>query len=63
VASAEWFILKESIIQPQWNCKTTGFWTKRSIQDNFLLIMHEHLFVFRKPAKDGKGIEYQDSSM
>jgi len=46
--------LKESIIKRQWNCKTTGFWTKLSIQDNFLLIMHEHLYVFRKPFEDEK---------
>ena len=43
------FILKESIIKRQWNCKTTGFWTKSSIKNNFLLIMHEHIYVFRKP--------------
>ena len=42
------FKLKEDIIKHQWNCKTTPFWTKKSKDYNFLLIMHEHLFVFEK---------------
>ncbi len=42
------FELKEDIIKQQHNCKATGFWAKRSKDFNFLLIMHEHLFVFRK---------------
>lgn len=43
------FILKEDIIKHQWNTKTEGFWAERSKKFNFLLILHEHLFVFRKP--------------
>lgn len=43
------FVLKETIIKEQHNCKATGFWYKRSIDFNFLLIAHEYLFVFRKP--------------
>lgn len=42
------FILKEDIIKRQHNCKATGFWVKRSQESNFLLIMHEHLFIFQK---------------
>ncbi len=42
------FQLKEDIIKRQFNCKATGFWAKRSQESNFLLIMHEHLFVFQK---------------
>lgn len=42
------FVLKEDIIKQQFNCKATGFWVKRSKESNFLLIMHEHLFVFQK---------------
>lgn len=42
------FILKEDIIKRQHNCKATGFWANRSKDYNFLLIMHEHLFVFQK---------------
>jgi len=42
------FRLKEDIIKHQWNCKTTPYWTKMSKQYNFFLIMHEHLFVFKK---------------
>lgn len=42
------FSLREDIIKHQHNCKATGFWVKRSQESNFLLIMHEHLFVFQK---------------
>lgn len=42
------FTLKELIIKTQHNCKATGFWKTNSIKYNFLLIAHEHLFVFRK---------------
>lgn len=42
------FVLKEDIIKQQHNCKATGFWVKKSKEANFLLIMHEHLFVFKK---------------
>lgn len=42
------FRLKEDIIKRQWHCKTTPYWSKRSKDYNFLLIMHEHLFVFEK---------------
>jgi len=40
----------EDIIKHQHNCKATGFWVKKSKEANFLLIMHEHLFVFQKPT-------------
>lgn len=42
------FALKEDIIKHQHNCKATGFWVNKSKDYNFLLIMHEHLFVFKK---------------
>jgi DNA modification methylase len=42
------FLLKEDIIKVQHRCKATGFWVKKSEQYNFLLIMHEHIFVFYK---------------
>ncbi|MEI7511131.1 MAG: DNA methyltransferase [Candidatus Peregrinibacteria bacterium] len=44
------FLLKEDIIKQQHNCQATGFWKKKSQEHNFLLIMHEHLFVFQKPS-------------
>ncbi len=43
------FMLKEDIIKIQHRCKATGFWIKKSKLYNFLLIMHEHIFVFYKP--------------
>lgn len=42
------FQLKEDIIKHQFNCKATGFWVNKSKESNFLLIVHEHLFVFQK---------------
>jgi DNA modification methylase len=42
------FVLKEDIIKQQHNCKATGFWVNKSKEYNFLLIMHEHLFIFKK---------------
>ena len=43
-----WFELKEDIIKIQHNCKATWFWVQKSKDFNFLLIMHEHLFIFKK---------------
>lgn len=42
------FTLKEDIIKVQHNCKATGFWVTKSKEANFLLIRHEHLFIFQK---------------
>src|SRR5208283_2581383 len=39
------FKLKEDVIKQQWNCRATPFWTSQSKKYNFLLIMHEHLFI------------------
>lgn len=43
------FVLKEEIIKIQHNCGTTSYWKKKVAELDFYLIMHEHLFVFRKP--------------
>jgi DNA modification methylase len=43
------FVLKEDIIKVQHNCTTTERWRTKARQQGFYLIMHEHLFVFRKP--------------
>jgi DNA modification methylase len=43
------FILREDIIKVQWNMKSTrDRWSRGGARD-FMLIYHEHLFVFRKP--------------
>lgn len=42
------FLLKEDIIKVQHNCTTTPFWKSQSKKFGFHLIMHEHLFVFKK---------------
>jgi len=36
----------------QHNCKMTERWRPKAKKDKFYLIMHEHLFVFRKPNVD-----------
>jgi len=55
------FILKEDVMKHQWRCKSTPFWLKRSIEYNFLLLMHEHLFVFRKPKNKEEMGDFSDS--
>jgi DNA modification methylase len=54
------FILKEDIIKVQHHCKRTGYWQQKAQRDRFYLIMHEHLFVFRKPrvGEDLSRIKY-----
>lgn len=46
------FVLKEEIIKAQHNCVYSKKWISSAAKYNFYLIMHEHLFVFRKPKKD-----------
>ena len=55
------FILREDIIKHQWQCKSTQYWVKKSMESNFLMIMHEHLFVFRKPAEGEKLNKFKES--
>jgi DNA modification methylase len=43
------FVLKEDIIKVQHHCKFTEHWRAKAKHDKFYLIMHEHLFIFRKP--------------
>jgi DNA modification methylase len=45
------FVLKEDIIKVQHHCKYTERWRPKAKQGGFYLIMHEHLFVFRKPVR------------
>ena len=42
------FRIKEIIIKEQHNCKATDFWRTKSVNNNFLLLAHEYLFVFKK---------------
>jgi len=44
------FKLRELVIKRQHNCKTTGFWYANSVKYNFLLLAHEYLPIFQKPA-------------
>ena len=55
------FILREDIIKHQWQCKSTPYWVKKSMESNFLMIMHEHLFVFRRPAENEKLNKFKES--
>ena len=54
------FILKEDIIKLQHNCTTTRYWDTQD--KDFLLIVHEHLFVFRKRLPEEVNI-FKDSSI
>jgi DNA modification methylase len=49
------FVLKEDIVKVQHNCRYTERWRWKARKDKFYLIMHEHLFVFRKP-KEGEDL-------
>jgi DNA modification methylase len=55
------FILKEDVIKAQWHTQTEGLWARMSRDKNFLLIMHEHLFIFRKPAPGEDARPYRES--
>ena len=57
------FVIKEDIIKIQHNCSTTGRWQAKAKRDKFYLIMHEHLFVFRKPkpAENLSHIKYSSA--
>ncbi len=55
------FILKENIIKAQYNTKTAPMWEKKSKEFNFLLLMHENLFVFRKPEEGEKLTKFKES--
>jgi len=46
------FILKEEIIKAQHNCEYSKRWAWKAKKYKFYLIMHEHLFIFRKPKEN-----------
>ncbi len=46
------FALREDIIKAQHNCSSNKKWNNPNRKLDFFLIMHEHLFVFRKPARN-----------
>lgn len=53
------FVLKEDVIKREWNCESDRSLGKYAGAD-FLLTMHEHLFVFEKP--DGEARQLRNSS-
>ncbi len=57
------FILKEDIIKVQHNCQATPKWSAAVKQYDFYLIMHEHLFVFRKPKINEEIAIYRESAL
>lgn len=48
------FVLKEEIIKTQHNTKFEKRWINSAKQYKFYLIMHEHLYIFRKPKNGEK---------
>jgi len=57
------FILKEDIIKIQHNCQATPRWSAAVKKYDFYLIMHEHLFVFRKPKHKDDKVQYKESTL
>lgn len=57
------FILKEDIIKVQHNCQTTPRWSAAVKKYDFYLIMHEHLFIFRKPKHKDEKVLYKESTL
>lgn len=56
------FILREDVIKLQWKMKSTREkW--RGLKYDFLLLAHEHLFIFRKLEKNEKLTPYKNSSI
>lgn len=55
------FILREDIIKFQWNMKSTRERWSPIKERDFMLIYHEHLFVFRKPAAEENTQRYKES--
>jgi DNA modification methylase len=54
------FILREDVIKMQWKMKSTREkW--RGKKYDFLLIAHEHLYIFRKPEKGEKLSQFKES--
>lgn len=56
----EGFIIKEHIIKVQHNMRGTVSWRRRN--NDFLLLSHEHIFVFRKPLSERDFSSYYLSS-
>ena len=56
---SEGFVLKEDIIKKEWNCESDRYLAKYSGAE-FLLTMHEHIFVFEKPEN---GKKFKNSSI
>jgi SAM-dependent methyltransferase len=55
------FILREDVIKRQWHTQTMrGRWSE-SYEHDFLLIFHEHLFIFRKPEVGENVTKFKDS--
>lgn len=54
------FILREDVIKLQWKMKSTREKWRGSKYD-FLLLAHEHLYIFRKPEKGEKLTSYKNS--
>ncbi|MBI2092355.1 MAG: methyltransferase domain-containing protein [Deltaproteobacteria bacterium] len=60
---ANGFVLKEDIVKVQHNCQTTPKWRSMVEKYDFYLIMHEHLFIFRKPKSDKERADFIESAL
>ncbi|MEN3001166.1 MAG: DNA methyltransferase [Armatimonadota bacterium] len=57
------FILREDIIKVQWKMKPTRERWNSAVERDFMLIYHEHLFVFRKPDEGESLRKYEGSTL
>ena len=55
------FIHREDVIKHQWKMKSTREKWRKGKGYDFLLLAHEHLFVFRKLEEDEKPRPFKDS--
>jgi DNA modification methylase len=57
------FILREDIIKVQWKMKSTRERWSAGVERDFMLIYHEHLFIFRKPDENENLSKYRGSML
>ena len=54
------FVLKDDIIKHQWNTSGSAIWNQK--KNDFHLIAHEHLFVFKKPKDKKESQKFRESA-
>lgn len=55
------FIIRDDVLKHEWKMKSTKEKWRRGVGYDFLLLVHEHLFVFRKMEEGEKPRPFEDS--